>query len=46
VWNDKGGHGRSAPSGTTSTCGVKQAESLSEYLVKGKQVYIEGRPAD
>jgi single stranded DNA-binding protein len=42
VWNDKAASARNAPSGTTSTLWGKQAESLSEYLVKGKQVYVEG----
>ena len=42
-WTDRGG----APQERTEWHNIdlwgKQAETLSEYLVKGKQVYVEGR---
>ena len=34
---------RSGPTGTISRSGGKQAELCSQYLKKGRQVYIEGR---
>ena len=34
---------RKKPSGTASCCGARSAESLTEYLTKGKQIYVEGR---
>ena len=35
--------GRKRPSGTASCFWGKVAESLTEYLTKGKQIYVEGR---
>jgi single-strand DNA-binding protein len=43
VWNDKGGQRQERTEWHTIDLWGKQAESLSEYLVKGKQVYVEGR---
>jgi single-strand DNA-binding protein len=43
VWNDKGGQRQERTEWHNIDLWGKQAESLSEYLVKGKQVYIEGR---
>jgi single-strand DNA-binding protein len=43
VWNDKSGQRQERTEWHTIDLWGKQAESLSEYLLKGKQVYIEGR---
>lgn len=43
VWNDKSGQRQEKTEWHSIDIWGKQAESLSEYLVKGKQVYIEGR---
>ena len=43
VWNDKAGQKQERTEWHNIDLWGKQAESLSEYLVKGKQVYIEGR---
>lgn len=43
VWNDKGGQRQEKTEWHRITVWGKTAESLQEYLVKGKQVYVEGR---
>ncbi len=43
VWNDKSGQRQERTEWHNIDLWGKQAESLSEYLVKGKQVYLEGR---
>lgn len=43
VWNDKSGQKQERTEWHNIDLWGKPAESLSEYLVKGKQVYIEGR---
>ena len=43
VWNDKSGQRQERTEWHNIDLWGKQAESLSEYLVKGKQVYVEGR---
>jgi single-strand DNA-binding protein len=43
VWNDKGGQRQEKTEWHRVVLWGKQAESLSEYLTKGKQIYIEGR---
>src|SRR5215831_3233547 len=43
VWNDKGGQRQERTEWHNIDLWGKQAETLSEYLVKGKQVYVEGR---
>jgi single-strand DNA-binding protein len=43
VWNDKTGQRQERTEWHNVDLWGKQAESLSEYLVKGKQVYVEGR---
>ncbi len=43
MWNDKAGQRQERTEWHNIDLWGKQAESLSEYLVKGKQVYIEGR---
>ena len=43
VWNDKGGQRQEKTEWHRVSIWGKQAESLSEYLTKGKQVYVEGR---
>ena len=43
IWNDKGGQRQERTEWHNIDLWGKQAESLSEYLVKGKQVYVEGR---
>src|ERR1700704_1773535 len=43
VWNDKGGQRQERTEWHNIDLWGKQAESLTEYLVKGKQVYVEGR---
>lgn len=43
VWNDKSGQRQERTEWHNVDLWGKMAESLSEYLVKGKQVYVEGR---
>ncbi len=43
VWNDKGGQKQEKTEWHRVVLWGKSAESLSEYLVKGKQIYVEGR---
>jgi single-strand DNA-binding protein len=43
VWNDKSGQRQERTEWHNIDLWGKQAETLSEYLRKGKQVYIEGR---
>src|SRR5438477_10895599 len=43
VWNDKGGQRQEKTEWHRVVVWGKQAESLSEYLTKGKQIYIECR---
>ena len=43
IWNDKGGQRQERTEWHNIDLWGKQAETLAEYLVKGKQVYIEGR---
>jgi len=43
VWNDKGGQRQEKTEWHRIVLWGKQAESLQEYLVKGKQIYVEGR---
>lgn len=43
VWNDKDGKKQEKTEWHRCVLWGKQAESLAEYLVKGKQVYVEGR---
>ena len=43
VWNDKAGQRQERTEWHSIDLWGKQAESLTEYLVKGKQVYVEGR---
>jgi single-strand DNA-binding protein len=43
VWNDKSGQRQERTEWHNIDLWGKQAESLAEYLVKGKQVYVEGR---
>jgi single-strand DNA-binding protein len=43
VWNDKSGQRQERTEWHNIDLWGKQAESLSEYLLKGKQVYVEGR---
>ena len=43
VWNDKQGQKQEKTEWHRIVVWGKQAESLQEYLVKGKQIYIEGR---
>ncbi len=43
VWNDKSGQRQERTEWHNIDLWGKQAESLSEYLTKGKQVYVEGR---
>jgi single-strand DNA-binding protein len=43
VWNDKSGERKEKTEWHRVDVWGKTAESLSEYLVKGKQVYVEGR---
>lgn len=42
VWNDKSGQRQERTEWHNIDLWGKQAESLTEYLVKGKQVYVEG----
>jgi single-strand DNA-binding protein len=43
VWNDKAGQRQERTEWHNIDLWGKQAETLNEYLRKGKQVYIEGR---
>src|SRR5215203_6346190 len=43
VWNDKGGQKQEKTEWHRIVLWGKTAESLNEYLVKGKQIYVEGR---
>lgn len=43
VWNDKSGQRQERTEWHNVNLWGKQAESLSEYLTKGRQVYVEGR---
>jgi single-strand DNA-binding protein len=43
VWNDKSGQRQEKTEWHRVVLWGKTAESLSEYLTKGKQIYIEGR---
>jgi single-strand DNA-binding protein len=43
IWNDKSGQRQERTEWHNVDLWGKQAESLSGYLVKGKQVYVEGR---
>ena len=43
IWNDKSGQRQERTEWHNIDLWGKQAETLTEYLVKGKQVYVEGR---
>ena len=43
VWNDKQGQRQEKTEWHRIVLWGKQAESLQEYLIKGKQIYVEGR---
>jgi len=43
VWNDKGGQRQEKTEWHRVILWGKSAESLTEYLTKGKQIYVEGR---
>jgi single-strand DNA-binding protein len=43
VWNDKGGQRQERTEWHRVVLWGKSAESLTEYLTKGKQIYVEGR---
>jgi single-strand DNA-binding protein len=43
VWNDKSGQKQEKTEWHRIVVWGKQAESLQEYLTKGKQIYVEGR---
>jgi single-strand DNA-binding protein len=43
VWNDKSGQRQEKTEWHRVSVWGKQAESLNEYLTKGKQIYVEGR---
>ena len=43
VWNDKAGQRQEKTEWHRVVLWGKSAESLAEYLVKGKQIYVEGR---
>ncbi len=43
VWNDKGGQRQEKTEWHRVILWAKTAESLNEYLTKGKQIYVEGR---
>lgn len=43
VWNDKSGQRQEKTEWHRVVLWGRTAESLNEYLVKGKQIYVEGR---
>ena len=43
VWNDKSGQRQEKTEWHRIVLWGKQAESLHEYLLKGRQIYVEGR---
>src|SRR6516164_8039698 len=43
VWNDKSGQRQERTEWHRVVLWGKSAESLAEYLTKGKQIYVEGR---
>ena len=43
VWNDKSGQRQERTEWHRVVLWGRTAESLNEYLVKGKQIYVEGR---
>src|SRR3954469_16925337 len=43
VWNDKAGQRQEKTEWHRVVLWGKTAESLKEYLIKGKQIYVEGR---
>ena len=43
VWNDKGGQKQEKTEWHRIVLWGKMAESLKDYLIKGKQIYVEGR---
>src|SRR4029079_5389461 len=43
VWNDKAGQRQEKTEWHRVVLWGKQAETLAEYLTKGKQIYVEGR---
>ena len=43
AWNDKGGQRQEKTEWHRIVLWGKQAESLQEYLTKGKQIYVEGK---
>ena len=43
VWNDKSGQRQEKTEWHRVVLWGKMAETLSEYLIKGKQIYVEGR---
>ena len=43
IWNDKGGQRQEKTEWHRVVLWGKTAESLNEYLTKGKQIYVEGR---
>ncbi len=43
TWNDKAGQRQEKTEWHRVVLWGKQAESLTEYLTKGKQIYVEGR---
>src|SRR5688500_19172700 len=43
VWNDRNGQRQEKTEWHRVVLWGKQAESLQEYLTKGKQIYVEGR---
>ena len=43
VWNDKGGQRQERTEWHRVVLWGKPAESLADYLTKGKQIYVEGR---
>jgi single-strand DNA-binding protein len=43
VWNDKSGQRQERTEWHRVVLWGRQAETLAEYLVKGRQIYVEGR---